>query len=161
MSLFSDVYYFIPSADFFFFLNFSILSGSLGYLRFSVLRMACIARNFPLRMTFASSLRFCLVIFSLSFVSVCFFISSVISLLIFFSRLFSLYVTFFVCFHLFFWGWFLLKFHSIVLREDTWDNFCALKFVEVCSEYVANARKCSVCTRKECVCVCIYTYIYW
>lgn len=34
------------------FFNSSILSGSLGYLRFSVLRMACIARNFPLRMIF-------------------------------------------------------------------------------------------------------------
>ena len=124
MSLFSDVYYFIPSADFFFFLNFSILSGSLGYLRFSVLRMACIARNFPLRMTFASSLRFCLVIFSLSFVSVCFFISSVISLLIFFSRLFSLFVTFFVCFHLFFWG--IQVYHSVCIYYTFLDSFYLL-----------------------------------
>ena len=127
--------------------------------------MACIAVNFPLRMTFVSSLRFCMVIFSMSFVSVYFFIYSVISLLInFFSRLFSLHVTFCVCFHLFFWGWFLLKFHAIVLRKDTWDNFCSLKFVEACfvSEYVVNAKKCSMCTRKECMCFFfLFDIIYW
>ena len=70
------------------------------------LRKAYITMNFPLRMTFAVSHRFCMVVFSLSFVSRYFLISSLISSLThwFFNRmLFSLHVSIFFS-HFFFCG---------------------------------------------------------
>ena len=65
------------------------------------LREACIALNFPLRTAFAASHRFWIVVFSLSFVSRCFLISSLISSVtswLFSNVLFSLHVFVFYVF---------------------------------------------------------------
>ena len=87
--------------------------------------------NFPLRTAFASSHRFYMVPFSLSFASRYFKISSLISLLIylFFSSMFSLHVSFF----------FLVSFsvvdflfNTIVIRKDARNNFYTVKFFEAC-----------------------------
>ena len=96
--------------------------------------------NFPPRIASAMSHRFCLLAFSLSFVLRYFLISSLTLSLAhwLFSILFSLHVIFFsppvslsmVDF----------LFHTVIVRKDAWkkkkrkdawNNFCALKFVEI------------------------------
>ena len=85
------------------------------------MRKACIAMNFLPRTAFATSHRFCMVVFSLSLVSRYFQISSLISSLthwVLSSMLFSLNVIFFFSF-LFLWliSSFML-FNAFVVRKD-------------------------------------------
>ena len=104
----SDFYAFFPSTDFVFFCS-SFSSCFKCRIRFFIWDFSCflrwdwIAINFPIRTAFASSHRFGIVVFSLSFVSMYFFISLISSVIsrLFSSALFSLlylhFVQFFSC----------------------------------------------------------------
>ena len=112
------------------------------------LRWDWIAINFPLRNAFAGSHRFWVIVFSLSFVSMYFFISSLISSVIswlFSSALFSLHA------FVFFAGFFpVIDFQSLrfVVRKDAWYDFNFLKFSEAwfVTQDVIYSGECSVCT---------------
>ena len=94
-----DLYYLLPSTDFRFFCSY--FYNSRWYVRLFIwdfscfLRKSCITMNFPLRTAFAASHRFCMVVFSLSFVSrylFNFLFDFLVDPLVFYSRLFSLCV---------------------------------------------------------------------
>ena len=107
-------YYFLPSDDlrfcllfFSFFKWLFIWDFSFFLFFFFFLREDCIIMNFPLRTDFAASHRFCMAVFSLSFVSRYFLIFSLISSLThwFFSSIsFSHHIIIFS--HLSFCSWF-------------------------------------------------------
>ena len=117
------------------------------------LRWDWIALNFPLRTAFAASHRFWVIVFSLSFVSMYYFISSLISSVIswlFSSALFSPHV--FVVFTVFLC---VIDFqsHSVVVRKDAWYTFNFLKFSKAwfVTQDVIYPGECSICTWEESV----------
>ena len=122
-------------------------------MRFLFLEVRLNCYNLPFRIAFAVSHRFWVIMYSLSFVSVYFFISSLISSVIswlFSSALLSLHV--FVFLTVFFP---VIDFQSpsVEVRKDAWYYFNFLKFSEawfVTQDVIYHA-ECSVCTWKESV----------
>ena len=116
------------------------------------LRWDCIAVNFALRTAFAASHRFLIIVFSLSFVSVYFLISSLISSV--FSWLFSSILFSFHMFVFFTNYFFLLSLISnliVLWLEKMLYNFSFLKFTETwfVNQDVIYPGECSVCTWEE------------
>ena len=121
------------------------------------LRLDHIAINFPLRTAFATSNRFSVVMFSLSFVSWNFFISLLISSVtcwLFRNVLFNLHVLVFLTVVFLVID---IQSHSIVVGEDASYDFSFLKFTEVWSviQNVVYPGECYTCTWEEGVFFCI------
>ena len=116
------------------------------------LRWDWIAINFPLRTAFVASHRFWVVMFSLTFVSSYFLISSLIYSVI--SSLFSCIVQPpCVCIFYRFFPIIGIQSHSVVVLKYTWFDFSFLKFSEAwfVTQAVISPRECSMCTWEESV----------
>ena len=152
---FSDLYYFLYSADFGTCLSF--YNSFRWWVRLFIwdfscfLRKVCITINFPLRTAFAVSIDFGVLCFQfhlswgkfwfllwfphwpIGFSVACCLVSMSVLFPFFFLQLISCFITL--------WS-----------EQNVWYNFCVLKFAETC--FVAQRGtypgECSMCTWKEC-----------